>query len=80
FVLTHEPGRFRRVRGLVTRSEAVIADRRIQLGLIRRGAISGRLGWNAVEVQTLGGSADRSGRQEMAPFATAEEAAEVIAA
>lgn len=80
FTLTHEPGRFRRIRGLLTRSEVVVADRRIQLGLIRRGAISGRLGWNSVEVQTLGGSADRAGRQEMAPFATVEEAAGVIAA
>ncbi|NIJ64748.1 putative membrane protein [Sphingomonas leidyi] len=80
FTLTHESGRFRRIRGLLTRSEVVIADRRIQLGLVRRGAISGRLGWNSVEVQTLGGSADRAGRQEMAPFATAEEAAQVIAA
>ncbi len=80
FKLTHEPGRFRRVRGLLTRSEVVIADRRIQLGLIRRGAISGRLGWSSVEVQTLGGSADPSGRQELAPFATAEEAAVVLAA
>lgn len=80
FTLTHEPGRFRRVRGLLTRSEVVIADRRIQLGLIRRGAISGRLGWRSVEVQTLGGSADPSGRQELAPFATTHEAAEVLAA
>lgn len=80
FTLTHEPGRFRRVRGLLTRSETVIADRRIQLGLIRRGAISGRMGWNIVEVQTLGGSVDRSGREEMAPFATAAEAERVIAA
>lgn len=80
FTLTHEPGRFRRVRGLLTRSEIVIADRRIQLGLVHRGAISGRLGWNTVAVQTLGGSDDPTGRQELAPFATAEEVAEVIAA
>jgi len=80
FTLSHEPGRFRRVRGLLTRSEVVIADRRIQLGLVHRGAISGRLGWNTVAVQTLGGSDDPSGRQELSPFATAAEAAEVVAA
>ncbi|MBB4838894.1 putative membrane protein [Sphingomonas kyeonggiensis] len=80
FTLTHEAGRFRRVRGLLTRSEVVIADRRIQLGLVHRGMISGRLGWNSVEVQTLGGSTDPSGRQGLAPFATKEEAAEVLAA
>lgn len=80
FTLTHESGRFRRLRGLLTRSEVVIADRRIQLGLVHRGAISGRLGWNTVAVQTLGGSTDPSGRQELAPFATADEAADVIAA
>lgn len=80
FRLTHGEGRFRRVRGLLTRSEVVIADRRIQLALVRRAMVSGRLGWNALDFQTLGGSDDPSGRQEAAPFATAEETARVIEA
>jgi putative membrane protein len=80
FTLFHERGRFRRVRGLLTRSEVVIAEQRIQLGLVRRGAISGRFGWNIVEVQTLGGSTDPSGRQAFAPLATTDEVAQVLAA
>lgn len=80
FTLAYEPGRFRRISGLLTRSEIVIADKRIQLALVRRGPVSGRLGWNMVEVQTLGGSLGPSGRQAFAPLATAAEAIEVIAA
>ncbi|MEI9851751.1 MAG: PH domain-containing protein [Sphingomonas sp.] len=80
FRLTHGEGRFRRVRGLLTRSEVVIAERRIQLALVRRGLVSGRLGWASLDFQTLGGSNDAGGRQQVAPFARAEEAARVIAA
>ncbi|KRC82082.1 PH domain-containing protein [Sphingomonas sp. Root241] len=78
FRLDAEEGRFRRVRGLLTRSEVVIVNARVQLALVRRAPISGRLGWRSLEFQTLGGSDDRSGRQEMAPFARDDEIAEVI--
>ncbi|UUX98844.1 PH domain-containing protein [Sphingomonas sp. J315] len=61
-------GRFRRTRGLLTRSEVVVAMRRIQLALIQRGPFRGLLGWNALSFQTLGGSNDPSGRQVMAPW------------
>lgn len=71
-------GRFRRVRGLLTRSEVVIVKARVQLALVRRAPISGWLGWQGLEFQTLGGSDDSSGRQEMAPFARDDEIAEVI--
>ena len=78
FRLDMREGRFRRVRGLLTRSEVVIVNARVQLALIRRAPISGRLGWRSLEFQTLGGSDDSSGRQEMAPFAHDDEIAEVI--
>lgn len=78
FRLDAREGRFRRVRGLLTRSEVVIVKARVQLALIRRAPISGRLGWRSLEFQTLGGSDDSSGRQEMAPFARDDEIAEVI--
>nr|WP_243852831.1 PH domain-containing protein [Sphingomonas naasensis] len=78
FRLDAREGRFRRVRGLLTRSEVVIVRARVQLALIRRGAISGRLGWRSLDFQTLGGSDDRSGRQEMAPFAREAEIERVI--
>ena len=78
FRLDAHEGRFRRVRGLLTRSEVVIVKARVQLALVRRAPISGRLGWRSLEFQTLGGSDDSSGRQEMAPFARDDEIAEVI--
>lgn len=78
FRLDAHEGRFRRVRGLLTRSEVVIVKARVQLALVRRAPISGRFGWRSLEFQTLGGSDDSSGRQEMAPFARDDEIADVI--
>jgi putative membrane protein len=71
-------GRFRRTRGLLTRSEVVVAMRRIQLALIQRGPFRGLLGWNALSFQTLGGSNDPSGRQVMAPLARDFEVAAIV--
>lgn len=78
FRLDARDRRFRRVRGLLTRSEVVIVKARVQLALVRRAPVSGRLGWRSLEFQTLGGSDDSSGRQEMAPFARDDEVARVI--
>lgn len=78
FRLDAREGRFRRVRGLLTRSEIVIVKARVQLALVRRAPLSGRLGWRSLEFQTLGGSDDAAGRQEMAPFARDDEIARVI--
>lgn len=79
FELTHAEGRFRYRRGLLTRTEVVVAKRQIQLGLVERGAVSGRMGWRAFKVQTLGGGDQVSGRQELAPFARPDEIAPIIA-
>ena len=79
FKLTFAEGRFRYSRGLLTRTEVVVAQRQIQLGLVERGTISGRLGWCAFKVQTLGGSDHVSGRQELAPFARASEVEPLVA-
>lgn len=79
FRLTHSGARFRYRRGLLTRTEVVVAKRQIQLGVVERGAISGRLGWCAFKVQTLAGSDHASGRQELAPFARPAELAPIIA-
>ncbi|HEY0623827.1 PH domain-containing protein [Sphingomonas sp.] len=78
FTLRAGAGRFRRTRGLLTRSEVVIAMRRIQLAMIQRGPLRGAFGWNALSFQTLGGSNDPSGRQAMAPLARAHEAAWIV--
>lgn len=79
FRLTHAEARFRYRRGLLTRTEVVVAKRQIQLGVVERGPVSGRLGWAALKVQTLGGSDHVSGRQELAPFARPAELAPIIA-
>lgn len=78
FRLTYEEGRFRRVRGLLTRTEIALGAHRIQLAVVRREWISGRLGWSALDFQTLGGGGEASGRQEVAPFASAGEIGRVI--
>lgn len=79
FTLTYGEGRFRYRRGLLTRTEVVVAKRQIQLGLTERGIVSGLLGWAAFKVQTLAGSDHASGRQELAPFATSPELASILA-
>lgn len=79
FKLSLADGRFRYSRGLLTRSEVVVAQRQIQLGLVEWGVLSGALGWCAFKVQTLGGSDHVSGRQELAPFARASEVQPLIA-
>ncbi|PKP92139.1 MAG: hypothetical protein CVT77_09980 [Alphaproteobacteria bacterium HGW-Alphaproteobacteria-16] len=78
FTLRAGTGRFRRTRGLLTRSEVVVAIRRIQLALIQRGPLRGALGWQSLSVQTLGGSNDPSGRQVLAPLARDQEVADIV--
>ncbi|WP_423602076.1 PH domain-containing protein [Sphingomonas sp. MS122] len=78
FTLRAGAGRFRRTRGLLTRSEVVVAMRRIQLAMVQRGPLRGLLGWNALSFQTLGGSNDPSGRQVMAPLAREHEVAWIV--
>jgi len=78
FTLRAGAGRFRRTRGLLTRSEVVVAMRRIQLAMVQRGPLRGAFGWNALSFQTLGGSNDPSGRQAMAPLARAHEVAWIV--
>jgi putative membrane protein len=78
FTLTEDPRRFRVRRGLLTRSEVAVAKRQIQLGLIERGPVSGRLGWRAFRVQTLGGGGEASGMQDLLPFARPREMAPVV--
>lgn len=78
FTLRAGTGRFRRTRGLLTRTEVVVAMRRIQLAMIQRGPLRGLFGWNALSFQTLGGSNDPSGRQAMAPLARHHEVARIV--
>ena len=79
FTLTEDERRFRVRRGLLTRSEVAVARRQIQLGLIEHGTVSGRLGWRAFKVQTLGGGGEASGMQELLPFARPREVDPIVA-
>jgi putative membrane protein len=77
FTLTEEDRRLRRKRGLLTRSEAIIALPRVQLGAIDDGPIRRRLGWSRLRAQVLGGEG-AGGRQDLAPFARAGEVERVL--
>lgn len=79
FRLSLEGGRFRRERGLFTRSEVVIARRRVQLAQVQTGPVRGSFGWSGLSFQTLGAGTDASGRQGAAPFATRGEIEAVLA-
>lgn len=79
FRLSLEGDRFRREQGLFTRSEAVIARRRVQLATVGTGPLRALFGWSGLSFQTLGAGADRSGRQSAAPFATRPEIEAVLA-
>jgi putative membrane protein len=68
-----EGDRFRRERGLLTRSEVVIARRRVQLAQVETGPVRRALGWFALDFQTLGAGSDAGGRQSAAPFASRDE-------
>ena len=77
--LAVEGHRFRRERGLLTRSEAVIARSRVQLGQVETGPVRRWLGWFSLSFQTLGAGSGASGLQSAAPFARDEEVARVLA-
>jgi putative membrane protein len=79
FRLSLEGGRLRREHGLFTRSEAVIARRRVQLAQVRGGPVRGWFGWSGLFFQTLGAGTDRSGLQSAAPFASRAEIEDVLA-
>jgi putative membrane protein len=79
FRLTAEGDRFRRERGLFTRTEAVIAKRRVQLAYVETGPIRRRFGWFWLSFQTLGAGSDGSGHQVAAPFARRTEMEAILA-
>jgi putative membrane protein len=78
FRLTAEGGRFRRERGLFTRSEVVISKKRLQLALVETGLVRRRLGWFGLSFQTLGSGADAGGLQSAAPFGRKAEVAPIL--
>ncbi|HEX6374758.1 MAG TPA: PH domain-containing protein [Allosphingosinicella sp.] len=79
FKLSLDGDRFRRERGLFTRSEVVIARRRVQLAQVDGGPLRGLFGWAGLSFQTLGAGTDRGGFQSAAPFAQRSEIEGVLA-
>ena len=78
FRLTRAAAGFRRRRGLLTLSEAVIPIHRMQVGVIDSGVVSGRLGWHGLSFQTLGADQKEGGVQTAAPFARIDEIAPLL--
>lgn len=78
FTLWLERRTLRRVRGLLTRSEVAIPLRRIQAARTSADWLKRHYGLRRVDVQTMGG-ASSGDMQELAPLATADEAAHLLA-
>lgn len=79
FTLAHGEAAFRVRRGLLTRTEVVVAKRQIQLGLVEHGVLTGALGWRALQVQTLSAGEEGAGRQPLLPFNRQKEIGPVAA-
>ncbi|MEA1013074.1 PH domain-containing protein [Sphingosinicella sp. LY1275] len=73
-----EESRFRRIRGLFTRSQSVIARDRIQLALVTDGPVRRLFDGADLSFQTLSAGAEESGRQSVAPFSTTIEVEQVL--
>lgn len=80
FTLFAEGARLRRVRGLLTRSEVVLAKARVQLALLRTGPLRALGGWGELAFQTLSGAAAAGERQSVAPLAREAEVEAILAA
>lgn len=80
FRLTLDPAGFRRERGLFTRSEVLIPNRRVQLALVESGPLRRHFGFALLAVQTLGGgNPGEGGRQVIAPLARRSEVDLILA-
>jgi putative membrane protein len=79
FRLTRTAAGFRRQRGLLTLSEAVIPLRRVQLAILGTGWLRKRFGWFRLDFQTLGADVQKSGYQPAAPFGRMDEIVPILA-
>jgi putative membrane protein len=79
FRLTRTAAGFRRQRGLLTLSEAVIPLRRVQLAILGTGWLRRRFGWFSLNFQTLGADVQKSGYQPAAPFGRMDEIMPILA-
>ncbi len=79
FKLWKEGGKFRRERGLLTKSQVVVSLPRVQLAKMSTGPLRRLFGWYELSLQTLGGAVeDAQGRQSIAPFASRAEIGAIL--
>jgi putative membrane protein len=79
FRLSLEDERFRRERGLFTRTEVVIPQKRVQLARVQTGPARRALGWFAMAFQTLSAGKEAGGQQSVAPMASEAELERILA-
>ena len=69
----------RRRRGLFTRTDVTVPVKRVQAAIISSGPIRERIGYSELKLQSLARDEDKSGNHVLAPLATDEEAAVILA-
>ena len=79
FTLTRSARGFRRQRGLFTRTDVVMPAHRVQGLVIGTGALRYRFGWHSLSFVSLAQD-DKEQSHVVAPFATMDEIAPVVAA
>lgn len=79
FTLTRSARGFRRQRGLFTRTDVVMPAHRVQGLVIGTGAVRYRFGWHSLRFVSLAQD-DKEQSHVVAPFATMEEIAPIVAA
>jgi putative membrane protein len=80
FRLLDEGRRFRRERGLLTRTEIVLPKRRVQLATVQTGPVRRVMGFADLRLQTLGGAGESGGQQSVAPLARPDEIERLVEA
>ncbi len=79
FLLEETPKGLRRRRGLLTRTDVVMPMHRVQALMVTTGIVRRRFGWHGLGIVSLAQDA-KSESHVVAPFATMEEIAPVVAA
>ena len=69
----------RRRRGLLTLTDVTLPLQRVQAAIIATGPVRARFGWRDLKLQSLGKDEGRKGDHVVAPLATADEIATILA-
>lgn len=77
FTIGLENKKLHKKHGLLTLSQGTIPIRRVQALILRANMLMRRLGWMALEVQTMGLESTQKGHQVAAPLARTDEVADL---